>query len=383
VSRRLRAGINAIFLEPGMGGLETYVLELVPALLRADPSLRLTVLCNGVGRELLEASDWAADVELRTPALSRRGMRLLYELGPLGASAGRSFDVLHSPALTAPLATRAANVVVLADTTWLTMPDLSKGQLTTVRLWQAAVPHVARRADRAIAISAASAADVEQHLRVDPRRIDVIPLGCRIPAAPTATPEPELRARLGIGDGPILLNVAAKKRHKNQLRLVQALPAVRAAAPDATLVLVGARTPYEDELRGEARRLELDDGAVAIPGYVETADLEGLYAAASVFAFPSLNEGFGLPVLEAMGRGLPVVTSDASSLPEVAGDAALLVDPASAEAIAAAIVRVLDDADERARLVAAGRERVHAFSWDETARGTLASWARALSERQR
>ena len=113
------------------------------------------------------------------------------------------------------------------------------------------------------------------------------------------------------------------------------------------------------------------------PGYVDDADLEGLYAAASVFVFPSLNEGFGLPVLEAMGRGLPVETSDRSALPEVAGDAALLVDPESVEAIADATVRAIADAPTRERLTAAGRERPATFTWDRAAAETVASWERA------
>jgi glycosyltransferase involved in cell wall biosynthesis len=376
VSRPLRAGVNAIFLEPGMGGLETYVLELLPALLAADPSLRLTVLCNARGRDLLERQPWATSIELRTPAASRRGLRAFYELGPLGAYAGRHFDVLHSPALTAPLATRAGNVVVLADTTWITVPDLGRGQATTVRLWQAVVPPVARRADRVIAISEASARDIEHHLRVAPERIDVIPLGYSAPSRAPGTPEPELRERLALGDGPIVLNVGAKKVHKNQIRLVQALPRVRDAVPDARLVLAGAATPHESELRAEADRLGVA-GAVAIPGYVSDSDLEGLYAAASLFAFPSLNEGFGLPLLEAMGRDLPIVTSTVSSLPEVAGNAALLVDPTSVEEIADAISRVLRDADLRERLVAAGRQRLQVFSWTRTAEETLATWRRA------
>ena len=111
------------------------------------------------------------------------------------------------------------------------------------------------------------------------------------------------------------------------------------------------------------------------------ADLEGLYAAASVFVFPSLNEGFGLPVLEAMSRGVPVVTSSVSSLPEVAGDAALLVDPVSVEAIAEATSRVLTDGSLRERLVEAGRKRPAAFTWDRTAEATLDTWRRALAGR--
>jgi glycosyltransferase involved in cell wall biosynthesis len=228
-----------------------------------------------------------------------------------------------------------------------------------------------------IAISDASGSDVERLLGVPRERIDVVPLGYGTPPRVDPTPAPELRSRLGLGPGPIVLNVAMQKVHKNQRALVSALPAVREAVPEAQLVLPGAATPYQDELRAEADRRGVG-AAVVFPGYVDDADLEGLYAAASAFVFPSLNEGFGLPVLEAMGRGLPVVTSSVSSLPEVAGDAALLVDPGSVEAIADATTRVLTDQALRERLVAAGRRRPAAFTWERAARGTLESWQRAL-----
>jgi len=373
----LRVGVNAVFLEPGMGGLETYVLELIPALLEAEPSLRVTILANERGRDLLAGRPWSQSVAIETPAGSRRGARALYELGPLGLTASRRFDVLHSPALTAPLATRAANVVVLADTTWLSVPDMGKGQAATVRLWQAVVPHVARRADRVIAISEASARDVTERLGVPRERVDVIPLGYQAARRAEPTPEAELRERLGLGRGPLLLNVAVKKVHKNQMRIVEALPSVRSEVPDAELVLAGASTPYEQDLRARAEALGVAD-AVTFPGYVSDADLEGLYAAAAAFVFPSLNEGFGLPLLEAMARGLSVVTSDRSALPEVAGDAALLVDPESSEQIAAATVRLLADAGLRARLVTAGVSRARSFSWSQTARSTLETWRRAV-----
>ena len=379
MTRSLRVGVNAIFLEPGMGGLETYVLELVPALLRVDPSLRITVLCNDVGRDLLERQPWREQVELVTPRGSRRGLRALYELGPLGLVAGRRFDVLHSPALTAPLFTRAANVVVLADTTWFSVPDPTEGYGPTVRLWRAIVPRVARRADRAVAISQASADDVMRHLDVPDERIDIVSLGYSAESRANPTPAAELRARLDLGDGPIVLNVAMKKAHKNHMRLIRALPAIRAAVGDARLVLPGPSTPYEEQLRAEVARLGLDD-SVLFPGYVEDADLEGLYAAASAFVFPSLNEGFGLPLLEAMARGLPIVTSSISALPEVAGDAGLLVDPTSVEKIAEATIRVLTDDALANDLAAKGRARVAEFTWERTAEGTLASWRRALAK---
>jgi glycosyltransferase involved in cell wall biosynthesis len=378
MSRPLAVGINAVFLEPGMGGLETYVLALVPALLGVDPTLRITLVCNASGRELLERQPWRADVELLTPWASRRGLRALYELGPLGVLAGRRFDVLHSPALTAPVRTRAANVVVLADTTWFDVADADAGGYgATVRLWRAIVPRLARRADRVVAISEAAARDVERQLRVKPERIDVIPLGYAPGSRAAPTPEPELRERLGLSSGPIVLNVAAKKAHKNHLRLVEALPGVRGAVPGAQLVLPGPPTPYEQRLRDAAAHLDVGD-AVVFPGYVEDADLEGLYAAAAAFVFPSLNEGFGLPLLEAMARGVPIVTSSVSALPEVAGDAALLVDPTSVEEIERATVAVLTDESLAETLVAAGRRRVEGFSWERTAEETLASWKRSL-----
>jgi glycosyltransferase involved in cell wall biosynthesis len=382
VSPPLRAGVNAVFLEPGMGGLETALLELVPALLKAHDSLRLGLVCNARSRALLEAQPWAGEVELITPRATVRGARALYELGPLGAVASRRFDVLHSPALTAPLATRAASVVVLADTTWITVPDLGKGQAPTVRLWRTVVPRVARRADRVVAVSHSSADDVERYLRVPRERIDVVPNGHGTSRRAQPTPESEVRRRFGLDDGPIVFNLAVKKRHKNQLRLIQALPAVREAVAGAQLVLAGASTPHERELRAEVERLGLGN-AVALPGYVSDADLEGLFAAASAFAFPSLNEGFGLPLLEAMSREVPVVTSNVSALPEVAGDAALLVDPTSVDELARGITRVLIDKELRKRLVAAGRERPQAFSWERCARGTLDSWERALADRRR
>ncbi|MBA3508595.1 MAG: glycosyltransferase family 4 protein [Thermoleophilaceae bacterium] len=161
------------------------------------------------------------------------------------------------------------------------------------------------------------------------------------------------------------------------MKLVEALPTVREAVPDAQLVLAGASTPYERQLHDRAKALGVG-ATVTSPGYVSEADLEGLYAAASVFVFPSLNEGVGLPLLEAMARDLAVVTSDRSALPEVAGDAALLVSPGSADEIAAATIRIITDVRCRERLVEKGNRRVRAFTWSHTARLTLETWRRAV-----
>lgn len=377
-----RTGINALFLRRGMGGLETYVNELVGELVQIAPSMRLTILAGSEGRELLARQPWAGEVSFRTPpVLSRPGLRMATEIGPLGWLASSAFDVIHSPALTAPLATRAANVVVLADVIWIVAPSGGRDVGLTERAWRAVIPTIARRADRVVAISHAGAEQIVERLHVPASRVDVIPLGASSRPAVTPTPPAELRARLGLSDGPVVLNVGAKKRHKNQVALVRALPSVRVAHPAAQLVLAGAPTEYELELRAEVRRLGLE-GAVVFCDYVSQEDLEGLYSIATCFVFPSVNEGFGLPVLEAMERGVPVACSNVSAMPEVAGDAALLFDPGDSEDVAGAITRLLGDAALRARLTEAGTRRKRAFSWRATAERTIDCWERALAARR-
>jgi glycosyltransferase involved in cell wall biosynthesis len=241
------------------------------------------------------------------------------------------------------------------------------------------VPQVARRSDRVIAISAAAGAEVRGALHVPDAKLDVIPLGFGTAADPgAATPEPELRARLGLGPGPIVLNVGQKKPHRNLERLVRAMVAVREAVPGAQLVLPGPpNAAAEDALRALAGAEGLD-GAVTIPGFLDAADLEGLYAAARAFVLPSLAEGFGLPVLEAMARGLPVACTPDSAPGEVAGDAALALDPTSVASIAQATTTLLADDALRARLADAGRERAASFTWERCAAETLDSYRRAL-----
>jgi glycosyltransferase involved in cell wall biosynthesis len=380
VSHPFRVGINAIFLEPGMGGIETYVRHLIPEVRRARPELELTVLCNASGRDLLAKEGWDG-VELTVPrVMTRHGLRAAGELTVLGAIASRRFDVLHSPALTAPLRTKAANVVMIADVTWIVEPHTEgKNQGPTVRLWQLVVPRVARRADRLITLASAVSEQVVEHLHADADRIDAIGLGYEAGTRAQPTPEPDLRARLRIGSGPIVLNVGAKKVHKNQLRLIESLPAIRDSVRDAQLVIAGADTGYEESLRRRAAELGLAD-CVHLLGYIDDADLEGLYEASGAFVFPSLSEGFGLPLLEAMARKLPVVTSDRSVMPEVAGDAALLVDPDSADAIAAQTIVALNDKRARKHLIAAGTKRVADFTWQRTAELTIESWERALAQ---
>ena len=196
-----RVGINAVFLRPRMGGLETYVNALVPELRRLAPDVRLTIFCGPQGLQQLRDQDWSSDVSLAThPLLGRPGLKAVSELTLLGPLASRRVDLLHNVALTAPLRTRAVNVVLIADVTWIVAPD--PGDRVTNTVWRIAVPPVARRADRVLALSNAGAEDIVRHLRVPRQRIDVIPPGPGVSGNVSPTPEAELRSRLGLGRRP-------------------------------------------------------------------------------------------------------------------------------------------------------------------------------------
>jgi glycosyltransferase involved in cell wall biosynthesis len=370
-----RVGINAVFLLPGMGGLETYLVQLMPELLRAAPGTRFSVYCSPAGERHLGGTDWAGEVSFVShPAFGTTGLKAVSEMTVLGALASRRDDVLHSIALTAPLHTRAANVITIADTTWFEGPRAD----TTTLLWRAIVPPIARRADRLIAISQAGARDISRHLRVPAERIDVTLLGYRPPASVDPLPEAEVRRRLGLGPAPFVLMVGTRKPHKNVEGLLAAFAQIAAADPRVRLVLAGTPTALEPSLLTLADELRVRD-RVSFLGFVEPVELEGLYAAATCLVLPSHNEGFGLPVLEAMGRGVAVACSSASALPEVGGDAARYFDPARPQEIAGVVSELLGDRALRVALGEAGRRRAAQLSWPATAEATLESYRRACT----
>jgi glycosyltransferase involved in cell wall biosynthesis len=371
-------GLNAIFLQPRMGGLQTYARRLPEALLEVRPELRLSIFVSAAGREVLAAEPWSEHVELVThPLLGRTYTRAVTELTVLGRIADRhGVDVVHSLGVTGPLRTRATNVLSLADVTWLREP----GSVGTVvsRLWRTFVPTVARRADRVITFSETSKREIAQDLRVPERRIDVVPLAASDEPTAEPTAEHELRTRLELGAGPIVLAVSALSVHKNLPPLVEAMPHVRRSFPDAVLVLPGNPSRHQAELESLARAGDVGE-AVRFPGWADDADLEGLYAAASCLVFPSLREGFGLPVLEAMRRRVPVACSNASAIPEVAGDAALYFDPRDSNELAEAVCTLLGDRQLAAELASKGYEHQRAFTWRRVAEETLVSYERARS----
>lgn len=372
----MHVGLNLVFLVPGYtGGTETYAQELIPELVAAAPDVRFTAFVN---REAAaeHGRPWGELIPAITvPVWARnRAQWVLGEQTLLPAMAERAgVDLLHSLGNTAPAWGHFRRVVTIHDLAYRLAPEAHLGVLGLGM--RVLVPLAARRSHRIVVDAATTREDLQTVLRVPAGKVDVVPLGLGTGRRAAPLSEARLRAKLDLADRPIVLCVAAKRPHKNLMRLLGALALI---PPERrpVLVLPGYRTPHEDELRDRATELGvLRD--VRFLGWVDPADLEGLYAAAACFVLPSLFEGFGLPVLEAMARGLPVACSGIGALREVAGDAALLFDPESEPAIAAAIGRLLADPRERERLRIAGRERAGRFTWAATAAGTLEAYRRS------
>lgn len=377
----LRIGLNLTFMGEHAGGVGRYALELPGALLDVDPRVELYVFVSRSAPRELRQAPWTSDVRWFQLPLRTHGSppHLLVEyLGLPTLSAMCRLDVLHSVANGGPVITPGiASVVTLHDLIWLHRPYEWEPSERAHRAIRRVVSHAARHAHRLFAISNDAARDIAGRLHVSADRIIVTPPGVRLP--PSSPPDTaKVRAELALERARVVLCVAQKRPYKNLQSLVRALPAL---PEDVVLVLPGSETAHEAELRSLADSLGVT-ARLRLPGWLSEAALAQLYATAEVFVLPSLIEGFGLPVLEAMARGIPVACSNVSSLPEVAGDAALLFDPKRQEEITAAILKLLVDRSTAAQLVARGTERVKQFTWRRTAEASLGGYREAIAARR-
>ncbi len=372
----MHVGLNLVFMVPGeTGGTETYARELLTHLAEEPAGPAITAFINSETSQ--HPPDWLADTPRVTVPVKARN-RLGWVFGEQvllpRLAAEHGVDLLHSLANTAPAWGAYRRVVTIHDLHYRQVPEAHLGVYGLgMRLL---VPLAGRTAHRVITDSRATAADISALLNIPGSKIDTIPLGTQAPTQ-AALPEAEVRARVQAGPRPIVLSVAAKRPHKNLARLIAAV----ALIPEdrrPLLVVPGYGTPYLRELEAEITRLGVASSVLLLE-WVDAAMLEGLYEAAACVVCPSLHEGFGLPVLEAMVRGVPVACSSAGALSEVAGDAALRFDPFSVEQISAAIDRLIQDASAADRLRELGRARAAGFTWQATTAATLASYKAALS----
>jgi glycosyltransferase involved in cell wall biosynthesis len=279
-------------------------------------------------------------------------------------------DLLFVPSHVLPLAHPRRCVVTVHDLGYLYHPQAHTRFQNVYLRWS--TRYNARAAARVLADSQATRQDLIRHYRIPPEKIVVVYPGRDETLAPVTDPAAlaAVRERYGL-PSPYLLYVGTLHPRKNLARLVQAFASLpRELVPGLRLVLAGQKGWLYDEILDQVELLGLSD-RVVFTGYVPDADLPALLSGALAFVFPSLYEGFGFPLLEAMACGTPVVCSDVSSLPEVAGDAALLVDPLDVEALAGALRRLAVDGDLRRDLVERGFQQAQRFSWRRCAEQTL------------
>lgn len=324
---------------PGPRGYGRYAQSLLAAL-RARDDLRLTELDGG---------RW------RGPAVTWEQLGLPLALRQAGA------DVVHVPHPFLPLVRPCAGVVTIHDLSWEVFPEDFTPR--TRRKFQLVVPRAARSAERIICVSAYTRDDVCAHYGVDPARVHVVHNGPSLPIGTAPPPD----------NGPYLLGVGDLRAKKNWGRLVEAWRALRAAGLAHRLVIAG---PDQGEMA--ALRAAAGDAPLELPGYLGDAELDALMRGAAALVHPSLHEGFGLVVAEAMARGVPVAAAAGTALPEAGGDAAVYFDPLDEDAIAAAVEEALRRAGE---LAERGRARAAELSWERAAAETAAVYALAAADR--
>jgi glycosyltransferase involved in cell wall biosynthesis len=372
-----RIGLNLLYLVPGrVGGSEVYANELLAALHALAPELDLVVYCAPEARDALAAMPWAhAASFVSAPVASRnKPARFLAEQTWLPARAARDHvQLLHSLGTTAPALGRVPSVVTVLDLIYHHVP--STFPLASRLALELVVPLAARRAAAIVAISQAGRDDIATTLAIGPERVAVTPLGLGVSEVRARTAPEVLRARYTLRpEQEVILCASAALPHKNLERLITCVAQI-APTHDVALILVGHAGRDTERLTAHAQRAGVGE-RVRLTGWIERADLEGLYDLARVFAYPSLIEGFGMPLLEAMARGVPVASSNAAALTEVGGDAAEYFEPLDVAAMAVAITRLLEDETRRGELIARGRSRAREFTWERCARDTLAVYRR-------
>ncbi|MEO5590696.1 MAG: glycosyltransferase family 1 protein [Gemmatimonadaceae bacterium] len=357
--------LNLLYLIPGVvGGTETYARSLIQALAQRDDDNEYIVFLSREAADL-DVTPGPNFTRVVCPVVAmRRAARYTWEQAILPLQLMRKRPALvHSLGYVSPLAAQCPQVVTVHDVNYLG----HKGRRTAVgrRAFQFFVERTVKRADRVITVSQFSKNEIVKHMDVASEKVTVVHSAGREAPAQSSPAGKGIRFAREI-TRPYVMAFSSLSAHKNINGLVAAFARISSSVPHA-LVLVG-HLPEKSGVRAEIESAV--DDRVHYTGYLSDADVEGLMQHASLFAFPSLYEGFGLPILDAQQAGVPVTCSSAGALPEVAGKGALLFDPLSVDDMAAALQRCLIDMDLRETLVAAGFENAREFSWERTARQT-------------
>ena len=377
----MRIGVNTLFLLPGkVGGSETYLRELLNAMAGRE-GVDIVVFTNrdnnGSLKEVLKGRD-GVEFRLLDFSAESKVARIVREQTQLPREVKRAgLDLLWSPGYTAPRFVSVPQVVTIHDMQYEAHPEVAS--YISRRMRSILIPMAARTCCRVLAVSEFARTEIAKYTGISQEKIDVTP-----EAADRSFAQPIESDRLGAGakrllgqDAPYVLCVSNTYPHKKMARLVEAFGRLRESIPHL-LVLVGFRGRGEEAVTRAIADLGGEERVVRLQG-VGREDMVALYQAADLFVFPSVYEGFGLPVLEAMAAGVPVLTTRCGAIPEVGGANVNYFDHAREGDLEAKISEMLAlGADERERIVSAGRARAAGFTWAKTAEGTLACFRRAM-----
>ncbi|MBI4789923.1 MAG: glycosyltransferase family 4 protein [Chloroflexi bacterium] len=368
---QLKIGIDFTSAARERAGIGRYARELVRALARRDRLNEYLLFVPRDAHDDLLRFGWPANFSIKHAPLTERVLAALWHRArvplPVEAFVG-AVDVFYSPDFLLPPTWARKTIVTVHDLSYVRMPECFPDVLK--RYLNRSVPRAVRRADLVLADAASTQRDLEDIYRLPSEKIKVLYSGVDARFCPEIPEAEKTRVREKYKlVAPYLLSVGTLQPRKNYARLIQAfsrLSNFELPTSNFQLVIVGSKGWMFDEVFQTVERLGLQD-RVLFPDFVSDDDLPALFAMATLFVYPSLYEGFGLPVAEAMACGVPVVCSNASSLPEVAGDAALYFDPRDVEAMADAMRRALGSESLRDDLRAKGLARVKRFTWEKAA----------------
>ncbi|MBP9501666.1 MAG: glycosyltransferase family 4 protein [Candidatus Promineofilum sp.] len=369
------------------GGIGRYTRELIAALVHESPehTYKLFSARPPVVPPVPNSLPVAPHVVHRPAPIDEHWLyRLWYRARlplPVQTFTG-PIDLFHSPDFVLPpVSGGIPTILTVHDLSFAHYPETFPDKL--VRYLNRVVPWSVGRARHVLADSLATSRDLQELWQVPGEKITVLYSGVNARFRPVTNESDKaaVRERYGLGDAPFVLAVGTVQPRKNYPLLIRAFRPVAERLPHS-LVIAGGRGWMSEEMPAEIERQGLG-GRVHLAGFIDDADLPALYSAADLLAFPSLYEGFGLPLLEAMACGTPVISSDASSLPEVArhgeSEAAMLISPHDESAWSAGMIRLLGDPELRGRLIAAGFDQVKRFSWEAAARQLAALYRTLLS----
>jgi glycosyltransferase involved in cell wall biosynthesis len=372
-SPTIRIGIDARPALNQRTGVGNYVYNLVQSLAKLNTNEEFVLFSNSFkDRFNIEEFKELQNCSIRHSRYPNLALNLLWKRfgGNIMQKLTNDSQVLH---FTGQIPKNPGNLPSVATVHDLFNVKFPESVAPEFRVSRQAFARSLKKIKKIIAVSEYTKIDLINFLDIPKEKISVIHHGIETNSFPSSADQDEINAniknRFG-GSGEYILCIGTLEPRKNYLKTLEAFKIILKSFPDLKLVIAGGRGWQSDLIHQKASDLQLDS-SVLFPGYVGYSDLPTLYKGASAFLFPSMYEGFGLPILEALSFNVPVAVSNVSSLPEIAGEAALKFDPNIPEDIAKQVIRLLEDSDLKENLKRLGNTRIKSFTWEETSKKTL------------